>query len=385
MDQQSLSAEGNSRRILIVEDDGDIRMSLESLLAGEGFEVNSCANGKEALAQLADASMPDLILLDLMMPVMDGWQFRIQQRSDPALAQIPVIAISADVSAKAVAVDAAAYLKKPFDYNTLISTIERVLLAFERRKLQHRMDEIDSQSRSMAQMERLRTAFIANISHEIRTPLNAVLSLSQLLRDGLAGPLLPDQRKYVDVIERNGQNVLNLLTDVIDLANLEAGMLELGVADLNIDNLIQSTAAEVRPLAEAKNLELVVDVAKGLPRVRADAFRARQVLRHLMLNAIKFTEEGTVKVVAADESGGFVAVHISDTGLGIPEGALSRIFEGFYQIDHRLGRRHSGAGLGLTLVDRLIKLMGGKVSVQSTVGAGSRFTITLPCGGKQQS
>jgi signal transduction histidine kinase len=377
MQQSTAAWEDAPTRILLVEDDHDIRTSLESILADEGYLVQSCANGREALSELESAVAPDLIILDLMMPIMDGWQFRIHQKKDPGLAQIPVIAISADSSSKAAAVDAAAYLSKPFEHASLMSTIDRVLLAFERRKLHVRLTEVDSKTRSLQEMERLKSAFISNVSHEIRTPLNAVLSLSQLMRDGSAGPLTTEQTRYLDVIQRNGQNVLNLMSDMIDLANLETGDLEVAAEEISLHSVVQSVLPTLTPLAKAKKLALIVDVGENLPRVRADGHRAGQIVSHLVGNAIKFTEHGSIKI-AAEITPGFVAIHVSDTGIGIPEETIERIFEGFYQVDHRLGRRHQGAGIGLSLVDRLVRLMGGEVTLRSTVGSGSRFTFTLP-------
>src|SRR6266700_5896943 len=364
---------GAPRRILLVEDDPDIRVSLQSILTDDGFEVVACANGREALDRLGAMPAPDLIILDLMMPVMDGWQFRIQQKNDPALAQIPVIAISADASSKAAAIDAAAYLNKPFDHARLMAAIDRVLVAFERRKLHLRLSELDSQSRSLEEMERVKSAFISNISHEIRTPLNAVLSLSQLMRDGSAGPITPEQGRYLDVIQRSGQSVLNLLSDIIDLANLETKTLEARSEEVAVALVIEPVLALLLPLAQGKRLAVKVEIPEALPRVRGDAHRLGQIINQLVGNAIKFTETGTIKIGAEGRSK-FVAISVSDTGIGIPEDAITRIFEGFYQVDHRLGRRHQGAGIGLTLVDRLVRLMGGEITVRSTVGAGSTVT-----------
>jgi signal transduction histidine kinase len=365
------------RRILIVEDDEDIRKTLESILVGEGFHVEMCADGRAALSMLAASTMPDLIILDLRMPTMDGWQFRVQQKNDPALALIPVIAISADASPQAAAVDAAAYLRKPFDYSALMKTIDRVLAAFDKRRVRSRLSELETQG---AQMRRLKNAFIGNLSYEIRTPMNALLSLTQLIRDGLAGPLTPEQRRYLEVIARNGEGVLNLMSRILDLANLEDGSLALSPEEVNVQNLVQAAVASLMADLNAKQLALIINVPADFPRVRADSFRLSQTVRYLVDNAIKFTEQGTLQIDAdASPDGRWINLHLSDTGIGIPESMLPLLFDGFYQVDHREERRHPGAGLGLTLIDRLVRAMGGRVSVESKVGTGSRFTVTLPC------
>jgi signal transduction histidine kinase len=131
------------------------------------------------------------------------------------------------------------------------------------------------------------------------------------------------------------------------------------------------------PLAQTKKIAVKVEFPENLPRVRGDAHRLGQVVSQLVSNAIKFSESGTIKITG-EARGKFVAISVSDSGIGIPEDAIPRIFEGFYQVDHRLGRRHQGAGIGLTLVDRLVRLMGGEITVRSTVGAGSTFTFTVP-------
>jgi signal transduction histidine kinase len=367
--------------LLVVEDDGDIRESLISILEREGFVVSAAADGREALARLREASV-DLVLLDLMMPVMDGWQFRLAQKRDPVLAQIPVLAISADAGPKAAAIDAAAYLPKPFDYDVLLATIRRVLVAFERRRLQPAEapaspGEDHGAGESRAEAERLRSAFVANLSHEIRTPLNAVLSLTELLLGEAAGALTEEQRRYLEVIARNGQGLLRLVSNVLDIGDLAEGKLRLVDEALALEPLVRSVVAEQAPAAAGKQLVLSVSVAEGLPLVRGDAHRIRQVLAHLVGNAIKFTAEGAVRVMA-ERRGVDLAVSVCDSGIGIPEAALPKIFEEFSQVDERPMRRHPGAGLGLALASRLVRLMGGEISVRSGVGTGSCFTFTLP-------
>jgi CheY-like chemotaxis protein len=157
----------SGRTLLVVEDDADIRDALDGLLSLEGFRIAGCGNGREALDWLRTSPKPDVILLDLMMPVMDGWQFRVAQKDDPEFSNIPVVALSADATAKAAAIDADAYLKKPVDYETLIDTIDRLLVASEHRELQARL----------AQTDRLTSlgTLAAGVAHEINNPLAYVL------------------------------------------------------------------------------------------------------------------------------------------------------------------------------------------------------------------
>jgi signal transduction histidine kinase len=197
------------------------------------------------------------------------------------------------------------------------------------------------------------------------------------MREGSAGPITSEQGRYLDVIQRSGQSVLNLLSDIIDLANLETKSLEARSEEVAVGMVAETAVAALMPLAYGKKLAVSFEFPDNLPRVLGDSHRLGQVVNRLFSNAIKFTESGSIKI-SGEARGKVVAISVSDTGIGIPEDAIARIFEGFYQVDHRLGRRHQGAGIGLTLVDRLVRLMGGDITVRSTVGTGSTFTFTVP-------
>jgi signal transduction histidine kinase len=218
---------------------------------------------------------------------------------------------------------------------------------------------------------------LMHLSHEIRTPLNSMLALSQLLRDGLAGALNAEQRKYIEVIERNGQHLFRLVDDVLDLSRMEVGQMEVDIVSLDLGDHMRTTAAALAPLADVKHIRLIVEPLENLPRVLCDPDRVRQILTNLIGNAVKFTDRGQV-VLSAESRNGAVAVHVSDTGVGIPEAALPGLFEEFFQADPESARRRGGAGLGLAIASRLVRLMSGELTVESTRGVGSRFTFTLP-------
>jgi CheY-like chemotaxis protein len=215
------------------------------------------------------------------------------------------------------------------------------------------------------------------MSHEIRTPLNSVLALSQLLRDGTAGPLTTDQGKYLEIIARNGHTLLRLIDDILDLSRIESGHLEVDTRDIDLAPQIEAIAEALSPLAMAKDLDVTVRLPDDMPLVRCDIDRVRQILTNLIGNAIKFTDAGTVRVTA-DARSSVVAINVTDTGVGIPDGQLERIFDEFVQVDQTLARRQGGTGLGLAIASRLARLMGGEIAVSSVAGSGSRFTLTLP-------
>jgi two-component system sensor histidine kinase ChiS len=225
--------------------------------------------------------------------------------------------------------------------------------------------------------EGFRTNLLALMGHELRTPLNAVMTLSQLLLDGGSGALSPEQRRYVEVIHRNGESVLRLLGDFLDLARLEGRNLPLTVEAFDVRDAVRRVIANLGALAETKGLELAFNTAATLPAVQADRERVGQILTNLVGNAIKFTDKGrvTVSTELFDRS---VAIHVADTGIGIPRSAFEGLFTEFYQVDPAESKKRGGCGLGLALTKRLVTQMGGDIWVSSKVGEGSRFSFTLP-------
>jgi signal transduction histidine kinase/CheY-like chemotaxis protein len=246
------------------------------------------------------------------------------------------------------------------------------------RDLEAARADLEAKSRQIEEVDRLKNAFIANMSHEIRTPLNSVLALTQLLREGVAGPLTVDQRKYLQVIERNGHGLLHLINDVLDLSRIEAGHLEMDTEDIDLGPHVEAVAETLAPLAAAKNLDLTVNLPPELPAARGDPDRFRQILTNLIGNAIKFTESGGQVMIGAEARPEAIVVVVTDTGVGIPDPYRDKIFQEFFQVDQTLVRRQGGTGLGLAIARRLARLMGGDISVESVVNRGSRFSLTLP-------
>ena len=208
------------------------------------------------------------------------------------------------------------------------------------------MQELEDKSRRGEEVDRLKSVFIANMSHEIRTPLNSVLALSQLLRDGWRAGLTAEQRQYLEVIERNGQNLLRLINDILDLSRIEAGHLEMRHRDRRSAPHVRAIVAELAPLAMAKELELVVKLPETCRPSGATIDRVRQILTNLIGNAIKFTETGTVQV-AAEAKAGALAMSGDRHRRRHPGGRLDKIFREFFQVDQTLARRQgdrAGAG-----------------------------------------
>lgn len=232
--------------------------------------------------------------------------------------------------------------------------------------------------------DRAKSEFLGNVSHEIRTPMTAILGFTGLLLDDERIRALPeDLLDYLRTIRRNGDHLLALINDILDLTRIEVGKLRVNRAPCSPAVVVGDVADSMRPRAEAKGLALTVEVAPGAPlRIVTDAVRLRQILINLVSNAIKFTDEGSVRVrVAADQdddgTGRVVRFEVIDTGVGLSEVEMGHLFERFYTSDART-TRDSGAGIGLPISRRLAELLGGRISVRSQAGAGSVFTLTLP-------
>jgi PAS domain S-box-containing protein len=222
---------------------------------------------------------------------------------------------------------------------------------------------------------RAKSAFLAAMSHEIRTPLNGVLGMTQAMA---AGPLSPEQRARLAVVQDSGQGLLALLNDLLDLSKIEAGRLELEVSEFALREIVEGVAQVFRPLASQKGLRLdTVMSAHVAKRYAGDALRLRQILYNLVGNATKFTTSGGVTLDVRQRRG-MLRLQVRDTGPGIPLAYQSRLFREFEQGDPSVARRHGGTGLGLAICARLTGLMGGRISVRSAPGAGAAFTVHLP-------
>jgi PAS domain S-box-containing protein len=234
----------------------------------------------------------------------------------------------------------------------------------------------------LARATRLKDEFLANMSHELRTPLNAILGTTEGLQEEVFGQLDESQKRAIAIIERSGRHLLDLINDILDLSKIESGKLELQVAPVSIDYLCKSSLTFVRQQATQKGLHLCSTIPQGLPEISVDERRIRQVLINLLSNAVKFTPEGgSVELVVNTEiqdTGCFLLISVHDTGIGIAEENLEKIFQSFVQIDSSLSRQYAGTGLGLVLVRQLTELHGGTVTVTSQTGAGSCFTLRLP-------
>jgi len=238
--------------------------------------------------------------------------------------------------------------------------------------------EIEEKGRQLEVADRHKSEFLASMSHELRTPLNAVIGFSEVLLDRMFGELNPKQDEYLQDILTSGRHLLSLINDILDLAKIEAGRMELEVTDFHLPQAIDNAITLIRERAARRAITLAVDVDPQLGEIKGDERKVKQVLLNLLSNAIKFTPEGGRVGVQAGLADGFTEISVTDTGVGIAPEDHEAVFEEFRQVGADYAKKHEGTGLGLTLSRRFVELHGGKIWVKSQLGQGATFTFTLP-------
>jgi signal transduction histidine kinase len=386
--------------ILLVDDVPANLLALEATLEGLGHNLVCARSGPEALKLLL-AREYAVILLDVEMPGMDGFETATFIRSREQTRHTPIIFLTAAQVSDAqifrgYAVGAVDYMLKPLvpeilrckvtsfaDLAWKTQLVERQASELERalRVEKQQAEELELERRRAEHQSRAKSIFLAGMSHELRTPLNAIIGFSELLSIGTAGPLNERQQEFVGHVLTSGRHLLTLVNEVLDLSKVEAGRMTLEREWTNISSLVQAVRGVLAPLAAKQGVDLGIEVPADLPEVFCDPVRVKQVFYNLLSNGIKFTPTGGRVSLAASGNGPFVDIAVTDTGIGIEEKDLPRLFREFEQLTPAAGTKPQGTGLGLALTRRLLALHGGSISVQSRVGTGSTFTAHLPIEG----
>jgi len=376
-------------RVLIVDDERRNVELLKVMLAPEGYTILTASNGPEALGLLED-QQPDLILLDVMMPGMDGYEVAGKIKANPATKNIPVIMLTAldDRNARMLGLNAGAedFLTKPMDRAELCVRVRNLLrlkaygdkLRAAHEALAVALAEAGEARRMAEHANNAKTQFLRAMSHELRTPLNAISGYTEILEMGIRGVVNPAQVKDLGRIKRAAAYLLRLINDVLTIARLE------GARPLHLISIaVNPVLAEVEGLcilqAKANGLTLTVAPCEHDIFATADAERFQQILLNLTTNAIKFTPKGGSIDITCDDDTGVVRVRVSDTGVGVRLLDIDRVFEPFVQIDrHLTTETQQGVGLGLSISRELARAMSGDLTLESVEGVGSTFTLSLP-------
>ncbi len=363
-------------RILAVDDTRDNLILVQTILESEGYEIDLVADGLTALQQIKQ-SPPDLILLDVMMPGIDGYEVTRRIRNNPELngSYIPILLITAFHQSSVVeGLDAGAddFIRKPFDTDELLARVRSLL------RLKHSLDE-------QKKMARQREDFVSRLTHDLRTPLVAADRMLDLFQQETFCEISPEMKQAIAVMIRSNQNLMQMVNTLLEVYRFEAGKKTLNDDVCNLPEIIQEVSSELTPLASEKNLALKIDTSKldlqkeNAGVVMGDPLELRRVFNNLIGNAIKFTDTGGIEVCLWEKSANSqgqdsVIIELTDTGYGIAPEDQATVFERFRQ-----GRnKRSGSGLGLHLSSRIIEAHGGTITLTSELGRGSVFTVTLP-------
>lgn len=411
--------------ILLVDDDQVDRLTVKRALKKAGFPVlwTEAQNGQEAIAQIqpnnnlvavtktnessqiaeSTSKKIDLILLDYRLPDIDGLNLITEIRNLNIALPIIVLTGQGDevIAVQIMKAGAADYISKgKIDSNNLpkaISNAIRIhraeqavelsnqrlrasneLLTLKNQELERQQEQIKLQNIKLQESYNLKSEFLATMSHELRTPMNAIMGFSQLLLRQYPDSLSEQQQDLIQRILNNSENLLYMINEMLDFAKIEARKLELNPQKLDLDFLIKLTIEELRSLAVQKKLNLVTDIKLADKFLIQDSNFIKRTLINLLSNAIKFTDSGIITVKAWEIDQTKVAIAVTDTGIGIAPEDQNKIFQAFRQADQTFTRQHSGTGLGLAITESLVKIMGGKITLQSELEKGATFTVKIP-------
>ncbi len=369
--------------ILVVDDVEQNRDLLARRLTRQGHTIVLAESGTEALENLAQAPF-DLVLLDVMMPGMDGYETLSRIKSDMNLRAVPVIMVSAlnemDSVVRCIELGAADYLAKPFDPILLKARVDACLRDKRAHDREARLYErLEDNFRKLKELESLKDDLTHMIVHDLRTPLTSVLTGMQTVE--LAGDLNEGQQEMLTVAIDGGQTLLGMINDLLDIDKMEGGSLKLDYARIHAESLVDRSLRQVALLAQNKNILLHREIAGGIPAFDGDEDKLRRTLVNLIGNALKFTPSGGTVTLGAHVALGdpdTLLFFVRDTGEGIPQESFGRIFEKFGQVENRKGGRKMSTGLGLTFCKMAVEAHGGRIWVESELGHGSTFLFSIP-------
>lgn len=390
------SDESVQAHILIVEDNAATVELMEAQLQGEGYRVDSVGDGEQALARISE-TIPDLVLLDIVLPKKNGFEVCQALKSDSSTQSIPVIMVTAlddmESRAKGFALGADDFLSRPVDRSELIARVKAQLrigrlhneLARESRAARESGEQLELQQRVLKSMStqlmeasHLKYAFIVNMSHALRTPLNVIIGFSEMLQDGLVGELNEKQAKYVENIRGSGRELQQLIANIVDVFKIDTGKVPLETTEFLLKDAIDSVMAAHETEAHNRGVRVAVKVAPGVARIVADPQKLTTIMGNLLSNAFRFTPDGGRVDVTAEELEGRVRICIADTGPGLSPEDCEMVFSEFYKVADPASPTGAGSGLGLAITRKLVMMHGGELWAESDEGAGARFIFTLP-------
>lgn len=378
---------------------------MERLLISKGYDFKHAINGLDGL-ELAGQEDPDLILVDINLPDIDGLAITTRLRTLPVIKDKPIVAITShlqlDGRQLALASGCDGYITKPIDVKQLLAQIERFLEGHQEKlseteervflkahtaevvqRLEERVRELAEMNQrlqtlnmQLQELDRQRAKFFSIVSHELRTPFTPIRGYIDLLRDGAMGPLTPQQKQAIDIVAENLKNALRLLDDLLDLSKLKASGISLTYELFSAQELLEEVSRSGRAYVDNSNVLFKLELAKSLPFIYGDKGRLRQVILNLLNNAVKFTDYGSITLMATVERDRLV-VRIKDTGSGLLPEEIPHVFNEFWQSQDIHGTG-IGTGLGLAISKYLIEAHNGKIWLESEKDVGTTVSFSLP-------
>ncbi len=403
-------ASPNGHAILVVDDSQDNLDLMVEVLEDGPWRVTTARDAEIAL-KLASEAVFDLLILDVHMPDVDGFELCRRLRREPDIRNVPIIFLTAERTSRASVIEGLDrggydYIVKPFDRAELLArvrvmlhlreaengylTVQRALVeqneslsAISDRLAETYQQMLDHRTQLMRKSEELRRAnrikseFLAKMSHELRTPMNSIIGFTDLLSSDEYEPPTERQAKRLEKVGRNGRLLLALINDILDLSKIEAGRLTLDFVPVKLSMVLTECVELAMPLIGDKPVAFESRIPSTLLTWEGDEIRLRQVVMNLLSNAAKFTERGTI-TLEVSEGNESVSIAVRDTGVGIAPEHLPYVFDTFRQVDSSSTRRAGGTGLGLAICKSLCDLMGGEIEARSNLGGGSTFAVRLP-------
>lgn len=350
--------------ILVVDDETGPRESLRMIL-GPYYNIYMADRGGQAIEILHQIPI-DVVTVDLKMPGLTGIKLleKVKQHDQDIEAIIITGYGSMDTAVEGLRLGAFDYVSKPFDVNHILSQVKRAL---ERRNARLKLKELKSD-------------FLANVSHELRTPLSVVIGFVSLLLDQAIGEITEDQRKVIEKVYRNSDELLALIDNVLWLTYLNAGDVFLAAEEFDVGLMIQETVERWKKIQEEKGINVSIQLPSEAIRILSDPSKVTRIFQNIFQNALKFTLQGHITIRAdwsMDERS--VEFEIVDTGIGIPRDEIENVFQPFRQLDSSPRRKFPGLGIGLTVARRLTDFLGGTLQIKSQPGIGTRVLLNIPC------
>lgn len=389
-------------KILIVDDEYVNQRVLEGYLSHPNQHILKASTGKQALEIMEKNEDLDLVIIDMMIPDLLGYEICNVIRKKYSIFQLPILIMTADNRPENLVISfesgANDYLGKPFNKYELLSRVntlltlkdsveealmlaKQVAVANERiETLNSENDESNKKVEELMEYDKIKTEFFANMSHELKTPLNVISSTVQLLRSLDESKNLADDRiqYYFTIMNQNSLRLLRLINNIIDTTKINGGYLNLNLTNDNIVYVVEELVQSVADFVQSKGINIIFDTEVEEKIIAFDEEKIERIILNLLSNAVKFTDSKGSIFINIYDKGEFVEISIRDTGIGIPGDKLDFIFKRFAQIDKSITRKKEGSGIGLALVKSLVEIQGGTISVKSELGKGSEFTITLP-------